>query len=104
MIKLENKSNVNAPNATFPYGSIKDDTGVGDGTPVDVQVYGDFHQFFARLFNSSGLVANGLIDSEANGFQLYEALLKVETNLALINQSSINKILARLDGGDFNQF
>ena len=104
MIKLENKSNVNAPNATFPYGSIKDDTGVGDGTPVDVQVYGDFHQFFARLFNESGLVANGLIDSEANGFQLYESLLRIETNLALSNQTKINQILARLGGGGFNSF
>jgi len=104
MIKLENKSNVNAPNSTFPYGSIKDDTGVGDGTPVNVQVYGDFHQFFAKLFNSSGLVANGLIDSEANGFQLYEALLRVETNLSVINQTKINQILARLGGGGFNSF
>lgn len=104
MIKLENKSNVTAPSTAYPYGNIKDDGGIGDGTPVDRAVYADFHQFFAKLFNESGLVSNGLPDNETNGFQYYQALQRLETNLALINQSKIKLINARLDGGDFNSF
>lgn len=73
-IKLENKTNVLAPNATYPYGNIKDNSGANDGTPVNTQVYGDIHQFFARLLALSGIVANGLPDNATNGFQYYEAL------------------------------
>lgn len=76
-IKLEDKTNVLAPNADYQYGNIKDDTGVGDGTLVDVEVYADMHQFFARLLDQSGVVANGLPDNTTNGFQLYEALRKL---------------------------
>lgn len=77
MILLENKANVTAPNADYPYGAIKNDTGIGDGTPVDVQAYGDIHQFFARMFAQSGITANGLPDNLTNGFQLYEAFQKL---------------------------
>lgn len=72
--KLEDKPNVVAPNGTYPYGAIKDNSGSGDGTPVNAVVYGDFHQFFARLMAIAGLVANGLPDNAVNGFQLFTAL------------------------------
>lgn len=77
MIKLENKPNVTAPNAAYPFGNIKDKTSSEAGTGVNVAVYGDMHQFFAKLFAASGLTANGLPDNESNGFQLYKALLGV---------------------------
>lgn len=77
MILLENKANVTPPNPDYPYGAIKNDTGVGDGTPVDFQVYNDVHQFLSRLFALSGLTANGLPDNLTNGFQLYEAFEKL---------------------------
>lgn len=72
MIRLQNKSNVAAPDATYPYGNIKNDIS-GDGTPVDVQVYGDVHQFLERMFALSGLISNNLPDNATNGFQLYDA-------------------------------
>lgn len=72
-IKLENKVNVIAPDSDYPYGAIKDDSGAGDGTPIDVNTYGDFHQFFARFFAESGLVYNDLPDNDYTGFQYYEA-------------------------------
>ncbi|OJV51652.1 MAG: hypothetical protein BGO31_00160 [Bacteroidetes bacterium 43-16] len=108
MIKLENKANVMPPDADYPYGAIKNDTGTGDGTPVDVQVYGDIHQFFARLFAISGLTSNGLPDNLTNGFQLYDAfeklaglqswtalttpILSVDTGTITAGTSFINKI------------
>lgn len=76
-IKLEDKQNVQAPDSDYPYGQIKDDTGAGDGTPVNVAVYGDFHQFFARMFALSGLTFNGLPDNDYSGFQYIEAANKL---------------------------
>lgn len=74
MIALKNKPNVQAPDSDYPYGDIKDDTGANDGTPVDRQVYGDFHQFFEKLMHEAKLTANGLPDNDYNGFQLFDAL------------------------------
>lgn len=74
MIELKNKPNVVAPGGDFPYGRIKDKAGPAQGTPVNVVVYGDQHQFFEKLINESGISPNGLPDNATNGFQLFEAL------------------------------
>ena len=75
MRSLKNKPQVNPPSITYPYGQIKDDDGSGTvGTPVDEQVYGDFHQFFSQLMADGGLIANELPENEYNGFQLNTAL------------------------------
>lgn len=79
-IKLENKPNVVAPGGAYPYGNIKDDTGIGDGTPVDTVVYADFHQFFARMLALSGITPNNLPDNNTNGFQYYESLAQLVSN------------------------
>lgn len=76
-IKLEDKDNVLAPNSTYPYGAIQDDTGHLDGTPVNVQIYGDSHQYFAKLLAESGITVNGLPDNADNTFQYFEALINV---------------------------
>lgn len=72
---LQNKTNVEAPTVAFPYGKSKDNTGTNNGTPVDVERFNDWDQFFERLFDKSGLTANGLLDSADNGFQLFEAFM-----------------------------
>jgi len=76
-IALEDKPNVVAPGGDYPYGRIKDDTGVGDGTPVNTAVYGDFHQFFAKLLDDAGMTANGHPENSSDGFQYNEALMKL---------------------------
>lgn len=74
-IFLANKESTENPNGEYPYGNIIDDDGSGTtGTPVNKEVYADFHQFFARLFAQSGLVYNGVPDNAYDGFQYYEAL------------------------------
>lgn len=80
-LDIIDKTNTDAPDGTYPYGKIRDNTGANDGTPVDVEVYGDFHQFFARLMAIAGLVANGIPDNLTNGFQLFEALGAYITDL-----------------------
>lgn len=74
-IKLENKANVEAPSVAYPYGSIKDNSGLNDGTPVNRAVYSDFHQFFARMLDQGGIVANGLVDNATNGYQYFLSLI-----------------------------
>lgn len=59
----------------YPNGRIKDNSGADDGTPVNELVYGDLHEFFAKLMRLAGIVYNGLPDNETNGFQLVDALV-----------------------------
>jgi len=73
MKRLENKTNVAAPDAEFPYGDVKDNTGSNNGTPVNRDLVGDLFQLLEKMFDYSGLTANGLPDNETNGFQLFEA-------------------------------
>jgi hypothetical protein len=71
---LRNKENAVAPDDDFPYGRLKDDTGSGNGVPVNENVYGDFHQFFERLMDVGEKTFNEQPDSDYNGFQFFEAL------------------------------
>lgn len=76
-IKLEDKPNVEAPGVDYPYGNIKDNTGLNDGTPVNKLVYADFHQFFAKLMDAAGVAYNDLPDNQTNTFQYFTALAEV---------------------------
>lgn len=80
MIPLSSKVNVLAPNGTYPYGNIKDDTGLNDGTPVDVNTYADIHQLMSRIMDLGGLAGNGLPDNATNGYELATALLTLIEN------------------------
>jgi len=71
---LASKPNVVAPGGSYPYGRIRDNDGTGNGTPVNELVYGDFHQFFAKLMDYTGAGFNGLPDNQTNGFQYIEGL------------------------------
>ncbi len=81
MIRLQDKPNVIAPDSDYPYGRIRNKSGVIHGTPVSQQVYGDMHQFFSRLMAIAGIVANGLPDNAYSGFQLITALQAVITGI-----------------------
>lgn len=71
---LANIVNTIPPDADYPNGGIMDDTGSGDGTPVNSDVYSDIVQFFQKLLISAGITANDDPDNAANGYQLLEAL------------------------------
>lgn len=73
---IQNFPNVTTPDSDYPYGRIKDAVpGVSAGTPVNEFVYGDIHQFFARLMAISGVSANGNPENTVAGFQFIEALV-----------------------------
>lgn len=77
-IKLTDKPNTIAAGGDYPYGDIRDRDGLTPGTPVSREVYSDFHQFFERLMERAGVTHNGLPDNNANGFQLFEALINLQ--------------------------
>ena len=74
MIKLESKTNVDAPSAAWPYGDVRNKTLSVAGTKWDKEQMSDIIQFFAKLMDASGIAPNGLLDNQTNGFQLFEAL------------------------------
>lgn len=77
-------------------GRIKDNSGAGNGTPVNERVYGDLHQTFAKLMNLAGLSYNGLPDNESNGYQLVDAIRALATKndfFYSLNQSGSNLTL-----------
>lgn len=74
MRRLQLKTNVLAPTTDYPYGRLKDNTGIANGTPVNELSYGDMHQFFERLMVLSGITPNDLPENNANGWQLADAL------------------------------
>lgn len=77
MILLENKTNVNPPSPTFPYGDLRNDPGDNTGTPIDRVLMSDVMQTMERIMSQSGITANGQLDNETNGFQIYEAMQKL---------------------------
>ncbi len=81
MINLEDKPNVFPPSGEYPSGDIKDNPGDNTGTPVNRLVMADYIQFFHKMvrevmINYPSFVPNGVPDTEYNGWQLFEALLK----------------------------
>ena len=65
----------NSDLAKYPNGRIKNNTGAGDGTPVNEEVYGDIHETKDKLMRLYGISHNGLPDNETNGYQLIDALV-----------------------------
>ena len=75
-IKLEDKPGVQAPNAAYPFGRPKDNSGSNDGMPLNVLTHGDFHQFFAKMMDAAAITYNGLPDNATDGFQYFLAFIK----------------------------
>lgn len=87
-------ANIDLSNPDYLLGRIKNNTGAGDGTPVNEFVYGDIHQFFAKLLNLAGLVPNGLPDNETNGYQTIDGLISIASkNDYIFELSSVSSVL-----------
>lgn len=92
-VELANKTNVDPPSGPYPFGNIKDETGLNDGTPVDKAVYADFHQFFAKLLYESFITPNNLPENATNGFQYFDAFRAVANQFKAVNSYSSNTSL-----------
>jgi hypothetical protein len=91
---LQDKLRVEAPSAEFPYGNLIDETGVNDGTAVNREFLTDIVQFFEKAVDEAGVVPNGIVDNEYDGWQLYEAFRKLtkpyKVLTGLLTQSGTN--------------
>lgn len=72
-ISIIAKVNTDGVSTEYPYGNIRNNDGSNNGTPVDVNTYADFHQFFAALMDNAALVFNNLPENATNGFQYLAA-------------------------------
>lgn len=77
---LGTQENVDSPDSEYIYGRIRDWSGTIEGTPVNEALYGDIHQFIARMMQESGITPNNLPDNDYNGFQIYEAFRALTIN------------------------
>lgn len=59
----------------YPDKRIRNNDGSGNGTPVDESVYGDIHEFFAKVMRDSKTPFNGVPDNTTNGYQLYDSFM-----------------------------
>lgn len=79
----------------YPNKRIRNNDGSGNGTPVDESVYGDQHEFFAKVMRDAKTSFNNIPDNTTNGYQLYDALMSLAgkndllKNLGLIGLDTI---------------
>lgn len=103
---IQNYPNVTTPDSDYPDGHTIDETGINDGTPVDLMTLGDYQQWFAKVLREAGITPNGLPENEYSGHQYYEGAKKVfnkyGTSQVLTATGSITIPLANGDDELFN--
>lgn len=76
MIPLQANANIdNSDLFNYPSGRIKDNTGPGNGTPVNRNVYGDLHSNISKAMRLYEIIPSGLPDNETNGYQVLDAFI-----------------------------
>lgn len=85
----------NSDPSNYPNGRIKNNTGAGNGTPVNEFVYGDLHEAKDKLMRLYGISYNGLPDNETNGYQLIDALIALASkNDYLLNLTDVSGVIS----------
>lgn len=90
----------NSDPVNFPNGRIKDNSGIGDGTPVNRFIYSDIHEYFAKLMRLAGIAYNNLPDSTTNGYQLVDAAIALAGKNDFI--TPLNTIVVVITGVNTN--
>ena len=91
MRKLINQQNIDNSNPfDYPFGRIRNNTGSGNGTPVNERVYGDVHTNIAKLMSLYGINGNDLPDNETNGYQIIDALIALASKNDFIQPLTLN--------------
>lgn len=111
MKALKDKVNTVPPGGDYPYGDLRDNPGDNSGTPVNRDLLGDIHRTVEKIMDEAGIVANGLDDNEANGYQIYEAMIRAirgyDATTLWINSADTGNEVTILNnelGLDFNSF
>jgi hypothetical protein len=92
-ITIGTQTNIDKSNlAAYPNGQIKDDSGIGDGTPINCVTSSDIWEFFDKLMRLADISFNNDFDNEVNGYQYVQAAI------ALASKSDYVRALATSGG------
>tara|TARA_R110002167_G_scaffold110087_4_gene280356 strand:+ start:17891 stop:18430 length:540 start_codon:yes stop_codon:yes gene_type:complete len=94
MRQLVNVPNVDAPDADFPKGRVRDKVGATIGTTYSEILHGDVIQFFQKLVIDAGISENNLPDNVTNGYQLLAAL-----DAEILKQKAASSTIVNLESG-----
>jgi len=94
MRQLVNVTNVDAPDADYPKGRVRDKVGATLGTEYSEILHGDVIQFFQKLIIDGAITENDLPDNVTNGYQLLEAL-----DAEIKKQKAASSTLTSLESG-----
>jgi hypothetical protein len=101
-LELVNKENVNAPDADFPFGDVRDKTPTVGGTKYNRSTMSDYIQFFHKMMSEAGIAYNNTLDNEYSGWQFYEAFRKLtrpyKVYHAVITQAGTNAPVVSIKG------
>lgn len=109
---MRNKANVIntiPPTTDYPFGRIKDDTGVNDGTPIVEENNGDIQETVTGFMQRAKITPNNLPDNVTNGYQIMDAIREVGGKFDIIHNSEIDSndfftVDCRLDNVYLNEF
>jgi hypothetical protein len=90
MRKLSSNPNVILSDSNYPNGRIRNNTGTGNGTPVNESVYGDIHVNKDKMMDLYGIIPNNLPDNEAYGYQIIEAYRALASKNDFVLPLSLN--------------
>lgn len=82
MRPLLGKVNVDAPGGDYPFGRVRNNDGSSNGTPVDEDLVGDVMQLCEKLMDAAGISPNNMPENDADGFQLYDAIVTIMNTVA----------------------
>lgn len=91
------QANIDASDlGNYPDKRIRNNDGSGNGTPVNESVYGDIHEYHAKIMRDAKESYNGLPDNVSNGYQLYDAAMSLGgkndmiKNIVKLNDSTLS--------------
>lgn len=91
MRKKNQVINTIPPTTDYPFGRIKDDTGVNDGTPIVEANNGDIQETVTGLMQRAKIIPNDLPDNVTNGYQIMNA---IRENGGKFNTMHVSTIVA----------
>lgn len=97
-ITIGNQINIDKSNlAAYPNGQIKDDSGIGDGTPINRETSSDIWEFFDKLMRLAGIAFNGQYDNETVGYQYVDAAIALASKSDYVLSLTTSAGILQLD-------
>ncbi len=78
-----------APGGAYPRGNVKD---APLGTRVDTKMVQDTIQCFSKAMSMASITPNGLPDNNTNGYQYYDALRKMPSDVSVLSGTFVGDL------------